>query len=287
MTKNGVSRNWTAHAKRDYALLLIDEILTLGEQTHPERGEITSINKDHKTWKALVHMRELCEVLVGWALHHQVGLGLKGLSNLRPAPSVELRENPAYKDRLSVVNSHQHEEAGASAFTPEEDGCSRQVMVNLLRANPGAFPRELTSVLIEGLEALEFGEVRPILRKRDENRKARLIELRLQLKAVALVHYQFAKGVKKLAAFHQVGTAYGQDPETVRGWEKNARKALGHLTVTEAIEDAKNAAILGCETNDPHTREIIVSTYETQAVKKAGAEYRSFLDSKDRAPNKS
>jgi hypothetical protein len=238
------SRDWTTAQRRDYAIQLINDVLELSDETHPKKGDASAAGKDEKAFLTLLRMRELAEKIAGWALNHQMGLGINGLRRLAPALTEAMLNDPDYQEMHTRVDSHSHEADGfATVISDSFDPiAARRAVINLLAANPGGFDSQLTHMMISALEALEFGEALPILQITDVNRKARWGELHHQLRAVALIEYHHKRGMKKHVALEKVAAAYQMRAATVRGWERSVRAGLGNIEVQRALESAQSAA---------------------------------------------
>ncbi len=103
-------------------------------------------------------------------------------------------------------------------------------------------------MIVEALEALNYGETLPLLRPLNDGRKAKLLELKLQLEGVQFVEYWHAMGVSKLDTRKKVGGAYGVSDTTVRLWKARLIKELGQIHVSGQIQFAKNAGARAKET---------------------------------------
>jgi hypothetical protein len=142
----------------------------------------------------------------------------------------------------------------------------RRLLVNLLHANPGAFPMALSAPIVEAIEGLELGESSPIFAPIKAGRKAELRERKMHLRAIAFITYRRAKGVKKRRAVEEVAKAFGQSPDTVISWEKRLHDTFDDLEVSRVIAFAENRA-------NSHTAsgEML---HGDQALKAAGEEFR-------------
>jgi hypothetical protein len=65
---------------------------------------------------------------------------------------------------------------------------------------------------IEGLEALDYGEVQPLFAPLNTGRKRDLTLLRLQLRALAMVAYRRRLGMTKEKALAEVADVLSQSP---------------------------------------------------------------------------
>jgi hypothetical protein len=121
---------------------------------------------------------------------------------------------------------------------------ARTLLFNLLHANPGAFPDRFQSTVMEALKALEFGEVLPLFEPdpAGKYRKVRYQEMQLQLWALALVEYRWAKWGRtaKLRAQNEVAEEYEVGTRTLREWQIPLRKELGRIMVDGVIGRARS-----------------------------------------------
>ena len=287
-TTDDPSREWTEAGRREYALLLVNDVLALSDATHPDKGVAAEVDKDLKAWTALVRMRELTETIAGWAINHQTGLAVEGLRALSSLASADINENPEYDENLSRLNSHEREQTGKRVYEETEKLSpllARKILTNILSANPGGFNFDLNRMLVQAMQALEFGETLPILKRVESNRKVQWQDLQHQLRAISLIEYRNTRGMKKRAAQEDVARAYGMSADAVRGWEHAVRAALGNLQVHEEIASARHAALLeekakrsGGKGSTPAG--YFDRHYGADALRRAGEEYLAFKRSK-------
>jgi hypothetical protein len=272
---------------RARAMRLVDLILHYRDATDPAISGGES-NKDRACFRALQLMHELTEVLVPWAIDHQVGLAVEGLSFVPRGPQ-QMHSDATYGRALFRVNDHKHELTGrrlrAERTLSESSDMQlhRQILSNLLRANPGAIP-EPTALLAErALTALRFGDTEPLFEATAGYRKVRYAELRLQLAAICFVEYRVARGMKKRAALERVSAAFAVSPETVKGWGKRLKEDFGPVELARERAMAFNAGLFEEEAAArPVVRETGVEpaasqgeSYDEEALQKAGLEYRT------------
>jgi hypothetical protein len=275
-------RTWSGEKVKAHASLLVEYLIQLASETDPQKGKPSEARKDHKAWIALVQLRELAETLAGWAIDHQVGLALNRLKHLTPPSTAETRENPEYIDYLSQLNSHQNEFQGRdlkdhSTISAE---VARRILINCVTPNPVGLDAPLNTRLVSALTALEFGETLELFEATDPYRKVRWEELQHQLRAVGLIEYRCGRGSKKHEAQSDVAFHFGVEKDTIRRWESYVRKDLGNLLVANAVDSARNAALLEIDAN----RGIAVGApagfwdemYGIEALKAAGKAYLTF-----------
>jgi hypothetical protein len=279
------SRNWSADKLRAHVLTIIDQVLLLARDTDPRKGSESERGKDLKAWKTLVHMREISETIAGWAIHHQAGLAINGLQHMNPASSAEMAENPEYKATLELLNSHANEAAGRACDDIElNSDTAQRILASCLAANPAGISQTLNGRLVSALRALEFGETLDLLKEVDvPYKKVRWEELQHQLRAVALIEYRFRRGFRKKEAQKEVAADFGVDEDAIRRWESSARKDLGNLVVINALDGARNAALLeddakrGASSLRPGYWD---ATYGADASKRDGLAYKDFKRAK-------
>jgi hypothetical protein len=230
-------RKWARAAHDEYVTHLIDRLRKLEQQTDPKDGQNSAKGKDLAAFDALIVAGELVNAIAGWALDHQVGLALKNLEFVPLQPSVT-KDHPDYLAGRKDVDDHVHERSGGSlgALSPI---AARKLLINLLRANPGGFHSMLQGMAIE---ALDYGEVQPMLAETKGGDKRTLAVRRLELRAIAFVEYRYRRGIRKFKAQQQVGDALGVEKDTIKSWEFRLRTDFGDLAVSRIISLACNAA---------------------------------------------
>src|SRR5271169_837796 len=136
--KRNAERRPSEHRK--HVTRLIKTLEELEEKTRPSVGAKTERGKDLAAFRALQTAGKLVDALAGWALDHQVGLGLAGLEFLPLGPS-SLRTHPAYVGTRVLADSHCHEREGGAVFSgikPKRLATAekRRGLRNLAYANP-------------------------------------------------------------------------------------------------------------------------------------------------------
>jgi hypothetical protein len=266
------SRRWTNKAKRKkYVASLLDQLNNLEARCHPNGGSNSAKGKDLAAFDALETAGSLVRVVAGWALDHQIGLALEGLSFVPLQPS-QTKKHPEYKKQRDLVDDHRHERNGANLVHVIEDPrVARRLLANLLRANPGAFPTALSLPVVEAIEGLEFGEPSPFFTPVKTGRKAGLRERRLHLRAIGFIAHRRAKGITKRRALEDVATAFGQSPDTIISWEKRLGDTFSQQEVSRTIAFAENHATR----NDTIAEEM----YGDDALQVTGKKYQAILRS--------
>jgi hypothetical protein len=246
---------------------LLTTLAELEKATRPQDGPLSARGKDRKAVKALNLVNQLVRAAAGWAIDHQIGLALHGLGSVDDVLP-ELGRHPLLAVALAEVDDHQHEVNGTTdACAALSDLHTRQALRNLLRTNPGAFPRKVTLSAVAGLDALDYNEAHPIFRPVKARRKIGLPELHQQLTALMWVEHYVGRGYKTYEAEQQVGDAFGVMIATLRSWKRRVRKELGALRVDNALE---NAYVSDHKYHD---------TYDAQLVSD-GKSYRALLRQK-------
>lgn len=265
---------------RRYVEVLIDELLELRQETDPSGGEETTKLKDVHALDALDTAGRLVISLAGWAIAHNLGRASRGLGFVPLAPS-RVGHLPEYKDARDAADSHENELAGrtflAEGGIANDPAKERLVLIDHLRANPGGLPGHLAWRLVEALEALEYGDVHPLLEPRTTDlSKPAYSRMMLQLQALQFVEYRTARGTKKLHAVDEVADAYGCAVSTVRNWREPLCKRIGYLKVTSELAFAHNAGA-----SRRRARRSIIQhhdmVYGDDALRDAGEKYKKVL----------
>lgn len=271
--------------ENSYVQLLLERLDGLEKKTRPSSGADSAERKDIAAFEALKFAGDLVRHVAGWAIDHQIGLAGEGLKFVPLQPS-GTENHPQYLSERSVVDNHTHEKAGAVLSMSDEGDpfFARKCLVNLLRANPGAMPSGLRYKTIESLEALDYGEVQPMLAPVNTGRKRDLTLLRLQLQALALVAYRRKLGLTKEKAVEQVADVLHSSPHTLLSWESRLRNEFGRLEVDRTINIAENHASWvaaarkrarqGGESEDTDFHE---AGYDDAALTELGKKYKAAL----------
>lgn len=209
----------------------------------PVHGNSTAQNKNFIAFSALLLAQKLMMALVGWAIDHVAGLAAEGRPFILRTPHDQV-ENPEYLAQIEELDDHRHELAGANLRIQASRQAldplvARKIMINLLRANPGAFPQQPTDMLVQALEALDYNEELPILRPRKAGRNIGFRQEQMRLKTIEFIAYRRARGKTKASALQEVADAMCVEVETVKSWERRMRNQLGDLAVDCAIANAK------------------------------------------------
>jgi hypothetical protein len=262
---------------------LFEQLDAYEQRSQPSGGQETANGKDMRAFSALGCAGELVDEVAGWAIDHTIGLALNGLRWV-PLQQSEVESHPAYLSERAAVDDHIHEKTGGAqiSYGTLDPAMCRNIFLGLLRTNLGGFPSEIQEMMVEALEALDFGETLPILQPTVTDRKRKFRELRLQLRAVEFVEFRHAMGMTKSAARDQVGLAYGQAATTVRLWEGRLRTELGELEVlshiafaqarASAAKDQARKIAAGARLNPTTTKH-----YGDEALKAAGKRYQEIL----------
>jgi hypothetical protein len=272
--------------ENSYVRHMLVRLDDLEKKTRPSSGEAGAARKDIEAFHALRIARDLVKYVAGWAINHQMGLGSESLKFVPLQPS-GTKTHPQYLSERSIVDSHVHEKTGA-VVSLKDDGnaeTARKCLINLLRANPGAIPGWLQYKTIESLEALDYGEVQPMLAPLSTGRKRDLTILRLQLSAIGMVAYRHKLGRLKKDAVAEVAGVLNVGSNTLRSWETRLRSEFGRLEVDRTISFAENHASW---INDARKRrlrgavvdndtEIHEANYNDEALIDLGKRYKAAL----------
>jgi len=232
-------------AEKRHIDILIARLLELRESTNPARGDDTAKGKDLAAFQALKTAGELVRALAGWAVDHQVGLAIEGLSFFPPLGPV--RGLPGYDDARAAVDTHAHERTGghADAEVLSNPMIVRQIGINMIATNSGWMPPTVAIELETSLKALAMGDVRPALAPALEGRKVTLAEQGYQLQALAFWEFRKKSGVLSSAsALDRVAAVFGVSSDTLRHWAVSLRAddRVGPLEVGRALGMASNKA---------------------------------------------
>ena len=184
---------------KEWVMDTIDRLWRLQESTDPKKGEVSAVNKDRLALEALDACGALVRRVAGWARDHRIGIALEDLRYLDP-PSKRAEQHPGYADIKAAVNNHQHEAAGAQLTnslefwaTTSDPEVERRILRTLLKSNSGGLPHLLAEKLVLALEALDHGEIMPLLAKTPARRKSNFTKWRLRLQALGCVEYLVAR----------------------------------------------------------------------------------------------
>jgi hypothetical protein len=285
------------YPKRAYRKLickLLSELEQLREATDPTQGATTAAGKDAKAFQALRSAAVLTKVLAGWALDHQIGLALAHCEHPPPLVDAKMAKSPEYTQLRTAVDSHEHEKNGSAASLrqePFETVAARQALINLLMPLSGyILPVSLFIQVKEALQALNYGELLPILQPVKAGKKRKFIELNLQLAALAYVEFRWRSGqATKEEAEEIVANAFGVGSETLHTWERrNVPEGLGRLKMyrTLAHAAAHAAAFKQVEKEDQAGKFFAEQIYGRAALDRDGKEYRPYRKKSARRSNK-
>jgi hypothetical protein len=272
-----------------YCLNRLDE---LEKVTRPIGGPASAKGKDMAAFEALVCAGELTMRLAGWAIAHQIGLAVKGLQHV-PEGSPESKDYQLRLQEQSVLDSHEHEKVGAweprtlDRMAPEtlDPIVARKCVANLLKANPGGWPDWFCEQTLGAIEALEYGEVRPMFSPVSAGRRRDYTLLKLQLRAVAMVAFRRrAYRMTKEIAFTEVAAGLNVSVDTLKSWEFRLRKDLGRLSLDDAISTAQfHASFVASDDTEKRHTGIALDTshhdagYDAVALADLGKQYDAAL----------
>jgi hypothetical protein len=223
---------------------LLKRLEELERMTRPMSGPSSAKGKDMAAFEALECAGELTARLAGWAMAHQFGLAAKCLKHVERRSSDE-KNYQLHLQEQELVDSHEHEKVGAWEPGTCEPNVSdkkftRRCLVNLLRSNSGGWPEWFCEQVLEAVEALEYGEVRPIFSPVSASRKRDYTLLNLQLSALAMIAFRCrAYAMKKENALNEVGAALNVSPHTLKSWKGRLQKEFGRLRIGDVISEAE------------------------------------------------
>lgn len=247
---------------------MLSRIDELEQRTRPSAGDASAVGKDAAAFQALSLAARLVEHIAGWAIDHQRGMAEKALRFVPRGHS-----SPTYHEARAAVDQHEHERAGASVEKFDPPAARRFVSNMVLAMGSGLrLPNELT----EALEALDYGEVLPILQKVRTTKRTGLVEYRAKLTAVAYIEYQYKKGVLKRLSIEVVAEKFKTVAiDSVKDWPVEVRAALGNLAVERAIAFARNAGASYRRPDFADLREGFEQRFGEPALDEAARRYRA------------
>ena len=149
--------------------------------------------------------------------------------------SAEIENLPEYWDLRAAVDDHRHERTGRRrAYDEHAPAFERRILINLMKVDPGALPQRTASVLLTALEALSFGEVKPIIQPEKNGRKITLNITLMQLQAVSFFEYRKAFSGSVSDAYSDMQRVYGATNDTYDKWVKRLKKDVGKITLADA-----------------------------------------------------
>jgi hypothetical protein len=218
----------------------MDRLEELERETRPSGGDETSKDKDLKSREAIFWAGCLMRVFAGWAIDHQQGLAMAGLKSAG-APTSKMMDNPQFVEEKAKWDSHENERAAIESdhsFDRLSAEQQRRFSSQVAELLEGVFPNSLA----EGLRALEYGEILPIVKKaKAGGDKRNYTERKQQLQALKYIEYERGKGSLVGKARETVGSQFVVDIEAIRKWEGPLRKSLGDSYVSRELTRAFEA----------------------------------------------
>jgi hypothetical protein len=214
----------------------MDRLEELERETRPSGGDEPSKDKDLKSREAIFWAGCLIRVFAGWAIDHQQGLAMADLKSAG-APTSKMMDNPQFVEEKAKRDSHENERAAIESdhsfdrLSAEEQRRFSSQVAELLE---DVFPKSLA----EGLRALEYGEILPIVEKATRRDKRNYTERMQQLEALKYIEYERGRGSFVGKARETVGSHFGLDTEAIRNWEDALRKSLGDTYVSRELTRA-------------------------------------------------
>jgi hypothetical protein len=266
-----------------YVSRLLKRLDELEKKTRPT-GPASAKGKDAAATEALICAGELTSRVAGWAMAHQFGLAAKGLRPVNDeAPASE--NHQLFLEQRTLVDSHEHEKAGAWPPKAVDQDFIRKCLANLLRSNSGGWPDWFCQQVLDAVEALEYGEVRPFFLPVRASRKRDYTLLNLQLNALAMIAFRCrAYTMKKENALNEVGAALNVSPHTLKSWKVRLQKEFGRLRVGDVLSEAEfhgSCVKSGLEEGRLGQRAYDVShhdgLYDARALAELGKQYKDAL----------
>jgi hypothetical protein len=212
---------------REELAKLFDVLINIRNLTDPARGLASTFHKHERAQNAIIFANHLALGLAGWAYNHMAGCAME--------PEM-------------AVDRHVHEENGKRIAAADFAGnrkCDRSVLANLVENVQEFLPDDLGRQLVNGLRALEFGEVFPLLGPKKPKLPGRgYTDWNLRLTAVCHWHHLQALGEKSEIALEKVAEAFGETTAAVKMWDYRISEVFDAATVNLSIEIAKHAAML-------------------------------------------
>jgi hypothetical protein len=218
---------------------ILKTLARLARETDPAGGETTAVEKDLKAQHALRSAGNLVQLVAGWAINHQAGLVKDGLTSVAWVPEV-LR--PKFSEKISSVDQHEHERRGGHPDYQLKDIEARQLLLNLLELNPGAFPMALQGEVVAELFRINFGEPSPMFQVAKSGSKRSLTSVGFQAQSASMVAYRMEMGATWEEATQTVADSFGADFNTIKGWEAKAKRKFGKLEIELIKNHARNTA---------------------------------------------
>ena len=232
---------------REDVQVYIDVLFDLYEETNPDLGKESAVNKTELANYAIETWWRLHGKLMAWAQNHMVGHSIltenhefsnwfqENLGRDVEEDSHELEyigwqynwlnmpeaNNDVHKEVSALLDYMIDEELPQGPPEPLTDKAMRTLVSELLmsRSADNSFWR---MELQRSLSALNFGEVMPLMRPDPKKKQGRAFSLReAKAEAIMQVYFMLGKGMKKYIALEKVGDGIGQSPETLRSWEKS------------------------------------------------------------------
>lgn len=230
----------------------LDDLLDLREQTDPARpNDPTKVRFREATGKdgaadcAFVTCSLLFQAVAGWAVNHLIGRALPGAATRAP---------DAHDNERAGIEEYALRAGGWSRRNDETAKLDRATLRAVLRSPfQPVLPSALAFVLTDGLRALDFGEVHPIVRPTNRGLHGtfpvKLAEHRLE--AVEYTHFMIGEGTLRLEAEKRTAQAYGVSESTVKAWGvRGLLKVYSHDEINEACDCAKRAGKLAVTLRD-------------------------------------
>lgn len=274
---------------------LLETIDQLRHDTDPAKGAASEAGKDAKAHYALALAGKLTHELVGWAIAHKIGMAAESVP---PVPELPL--SPAGLEQRAraqnEANRHENEiRGGQDGGLPAQ--ALRRILGDLLAANSLGLPLDVVAPLREAVQALDFGETRPVFQASKRGAKTSFRQRRLQIRAFEHVAYHKElrsekSGALKADFVEAFGLSGGE--KTFNQWRSQMRdRGDDRLAVDRAETRGKLAAAHVQKVRRAVRLDEFVSSfdedlaaayqdsYSDSALLRLGREYRAASDSEE------
>lgn len=245
--------------------------------TEPDLEEQSEKEKDLAATKALAVLSELNRTLAGWAIDHQVGLGI----GRRPswlAASREFINLESFEKLTTENNLHTHEISGANCQHGDGEAALdgeqlRQILENILSSRALGLSGLVLDQMLVALRAARRGEAHEMfLIKQERSHKPHVHSKEsLQIFGLQAVRYMSKRGTRTLKAQEAIAEAYSVETDTVKVWKYELEKSRGKIAVNAYLEMGKQAAEL--QVQFPEVMEV---AFGAVAIREAGQAYRAL-----------
>ncbi len=220
---------------QDLSYHVLDQLLKWRQETAPEQGDAGADEKNYKAGQALYFAGLLFEDLVRWAIHHKIGVSTIRLS---------------LEDRKAgEADAHRFEEIG-SEWQVGDLSQARELLADIIAVS-GLVPGSMRQTLVGALQALNLGEVDPLMEPTHGEYWTGAHSL-AELRKLVIMQVFFRWGRRthiKRKAQEEVAGSLGVGVNTLRTWEERWLPSIDP-DVKSIFEIAKRAGGIQCEIDD-------------------------------------